>query len=397
VDVWSLGCIISEFAIWIGGGYEALNEYRQARRAAIQQIPDFQDSDCFHNGSEVLPTIKEWHEKTRLLLLETRDTITSEIFPLIEDTLQVASKRGNAHGFCTKAHIKYAEGFKSFRELFPNTLIDEDLIPGTMRRQTQRSDPPIRPQDLNMQQPVEPKISQEPASWQGVITDEPQPILAGSFTISPDTVHPPTFESIEPFPVATSSNNRPTSARFNSAWPADPESLLQRNGVRHETQAQPSRGSQPTNFQNSEEHLANQRDMSTGYELASHAPIDGQFFADVQSNNRQFSPQSRLTLPLSPGLTTPVRPSTRLPLHIHISPASDLRYSLEGTHQVNSSRIPYLGIEAAEEWREEKKASSSRISREMPELPGSWTLNALNGRNSVGSPRPINDANADTV
>ena len=61
VDIWSLGCIFSEIAVWVVYGKEGLSEYRRRRGMETAQIHDFRDGDCFHNGEQVLATVTEIH------------------------------------------------------------------------------------------------------------------------------------------------------------------------------------------------------------------------------------------------------------------------------------------------------------------------------------------------
>ena len=61
VDIWSLGCIFSEIAVWVVHGKKGLSEYRRRRGIETAQIHDFRDGDCFHNGEHVLATVTEIH------------------------------------------------------------------------------------------------------------------------------------------------------------------------------------------------------------------------------------------------------------------------------------------------------------------------------------------------
>ena len=99
--------------------------------------------------------------------------------------------------------------------------------------------------------------------------------------------------------------------------------------------------------------------------------------------NRLVPPTSTL----SPVATPPVRPSTRLLLPIPLIPAT--QYSHERSLQANGSHIPYMNIEIAEAWRDDKKNLTTKISGERPSLPGYWTMCALDGRNSVRSLCPV--------
>ena len=61
VDVWSLGCIFSEAAVWVVHGWGGLQEYRRRRRMETDEIPGFRDGHCFHDGEKVLRTVHTMH------------------------------------------------------------------------------------------------------------------------------------------------------------------------------------------------------------------------------------------------------------------------------------------------------------------------------------------------
>jgi hypothetical protein len=63
MDIWSLGAIYSEVAVWSLQGPEGLNQYRAARQAKIKALPEWNDADdCFHDGKDVLDTV-EWQHR----------------------------------------------------------------------------------------------------------------------------------------------------------------------------------------------------------------------------------------------------------------------------------------------------------------------------------------------
>lgn len=62
VDIWSLGCVFSEAAVWLVYGKDFLPEYRRRRGNETAKIYGFRDGDCFHNGYEVLTTVTQIHK-----------------------------------------------------------------------------------------------------------------------------------------------------------------------------------------------------------------------------------------------------------------------------------------------------------------------------------------------
>jgi hypothetical protein len=94
VDVWSLGAVFSEAAVWVVEHNDGLDRYRRDRKAATKVIQGLKDSDCFHDGENMLVTVRDWH---RRLKTKTRvyDVITAPVLGMIEDMLLDAEARSN--------------------------------------------------------------------------------------------------------------------------------------------------------------------------------------------------------------------------------------------------------------------------------------------------------------
>jgi hypothetical protein len=96
VDIWSLGCVYSEAARWVKSHYKGVVQYRNERKDEISKIAEFQDADCFHDGSKVLITVKESHIKSTTNL-RTEDYITRAVVDrMITNMLDVAPARPTA-------------------------------------------------------------------------------------------------------------------------------------------------------------------------------------------------------------------------------------------------------------------------------------------------------------
>ena len=66
--MWSLGCVLSEAAVWAVFGKERLSSYRDQRAAETDKIQYLRDggySAGFHDGAQVLPAVLEMHKKIR--------------------------------------------------------------------------------------------------------------------------------------------------------------------------------------------------------------------------------------------------------------------------------------------------------------------------------------------
>jgi hypothetical protein len=115
VDVWSLGAVFSEAAVWLVENFEGVDEYRRARRAATREYPSFEDSDCFHDGEKMLDVVRQWHrrlpEKFR-----SYDVITSPVLTMVEDMLMDAPSRANTNFFWRKSQNLLREARSNLAE-----------------------------------------------------------------------------------------------------------------------------------------------------------------------------------------------------------------------------------------------------------------------------------------
>jgi hypothetical protein len=82
-DIWSYGCVLSEAAVWLGGGYEELLNYRSGLSAA--ELSRKIDSDYrFDDGKRILPTIFDAHDLLRGQLHFRYGTTTDTVLRMIE-------------------------------------------------------------------------------------------------------------------------------------------------------------------------------------------------------------------------------------------------------------------------------------------------------------------------
>src|SRR5436190_18169791 len=90
VDIWSLGCLYSETAVWITNGYKGVIDYRRARRAETNEISNFRGGHCFHNGEKVLTAVLETHKIVTLDLnpvdYVTKDVLDSMVTEMLWET-----------------------------------------------------------------------------------------------------------------------------------------------------------------------------------------------------------------------------------------------------------------------------------------------------------------------
>ena len=114
VDIWSLGCVFSEAAVWLVLGKAHLAEYRRRRGEETKKIYGFRDGNCFHDGRQVLTFVTQTH---KTLAAESRksDHVTKRILNMVTDEMLVESKhRAAAHllsnrtqSILTKAEVRF--------------------------------------------------------------------------------------------------------------------------------------------------------------------------------------------------------------------------------------------------------------------------------------------------
>jgi hypothetical protein len=116
IDIWSLGCVFSIAATWVVLGYYGIRQFSRFRDSATRKIVDqrkvqatageetkFVRGDFFHDGTDVLTDIRDWHNFLRRYLRQT-DTITSQVLDLVENQMLkgAAEERIEAKALCTR-------------------------------------------------------------------------------------------------------------------------------------------------------------------------------------------------------------------------------------------------------------------------------------------------------
>ena len=102
IDVWSFGCVLSMVATWMVFGWTGITHYQKIRSQAIRDLcirpPDNKThrtdglSDAFHDGTEVLPEVINWH---KILRSNVRicDSITTQVLDLIDEEVFVSDPK----------------------------------------------------------------------------------------------------------------------------------------------------------------------------------------------------------------------------------------------------------------------------------------------------------------
>lgn len=141
-DIWALGCIYSEAAMWIADGYKGLLDYRQQRTAETDRIL-FKGGDCFHDGERVLQSVLDAHAEIEDRLRRS-DSITKDVLDTMVDEMLWDEDRPNAKALWRKAEMVLS---RARRAMSVNSG-DEFARPGSGQSHAQplpRSPPPTSP------------------------------------------------------------------------------------------------------------------------------------------------------------------------------------------------------------------------------------------------------------
>ncbi|KAL8748261.1 MAG: hypothetical protein Q9184_007455 [Pyrenodesmia sp. 2 TL-2023] len=88
VDVWSLGCVLSEVATWVACNWAWVGEYRTRRRMEIKKtLESRENDDFFHNGvNDILETVRTIHAHL-VDSVRACDYVTEEVIKMISNDM----------------------------------------------------------------------------------------------------------------------------------------------------------------------------------------------------------------------------------------------------------------------------------------------------------------------
>jgi hypothetical protein len=86
IDTWSLGCVLSVAATWVVLGFQGVRQFEQLRQLAPPNKRDAVTYDRFHDGINMLPEIRKWHNYLRGHVRPS-DTATPLVLDLIENNM----------------------------------------------------------------------------------------------------------------------------------------------------------------------------------------------------------------------------------------------------------------------------------------------------------------------
>lgn len=237
VDVWSLGCVLSEAATWLVHGFAGVEAYRIHRTEEVKAIPGFHGpEDCFHNGVDVLSCISTHHEELKKHKREC-DSLTGPIVDMIEDMLDTPD-RGDAALFWRKAQKllqKSAERMKS------DAASSNDMISESRQASTYPVSPRPIARENSVQAHVHNALFAKDLTYPGggQITPEPEQVPADGghrvHTESPDQVSEHQSRNTTP----TNMNGRPT------VWPNSSPTVVRNDPILSRTTPPMRQGTTP--------------------------------------------------------------------------------------------------------------------------------------------------------
>ncbi|KAG4444151.1 hypothetical protein IFR05_000380 [Cadophora sp. M221] len=102
-DIWALGCIYSEAAIWTADGYAGLQNYRSQRQEETNQLSSINSSQ-FHDGERVLLCVLDTHADIEDRLRRS-DNITKNVLDSMVQEMLWEEDRPSAKALLRKADV----------------------------------------------------------------------------------------------------------------------------------------------------------------------------------------------------------------------------------------------------------------------------------------------------
>ncbi len=203
-DIWSLGCIYSEAAVWIADGYSGLIDYRRQRVAEIEKIPESKGGDGFHDGERILKSVLDTHKEIELRFRRS-DNITKDIVDsMVEEMLWEEDRPGakalwrRAEGILSRARQKLTSSTTEARSARPTSSNNNRSRTYPQLPQSPPQPPPERPL------PERPRVStsrpnsrqrQAPANvemWRSLVRvpsrELASPLYGGEVRTSPESI-----------------------------------------------------------------------------------------------------------------------------------------------------------------------------------------------------------------
>ncbi|KAL9083192.1 MAG: hypothetical protein Q9165_008635 [Trypethelium subeluteriae] len=183
IDVWSLGCILVEHAVWLTQGKKGLEDFRTQRVEATNDL-GMGNTDCFHDGSHVLHVVSEKLEELKERTQKGDHFTEKVIRDLIPEMLRHESKRTLSDSLWTKAKLVLNRSRRDSEEYNSSTQSDHERVvtPSTIGSNTGSSS-----SSSALASPPSPKTTTLSKNDEAAPTTESPESLAGVLNITSRT------------------------------------------------------------------------------------------------------------------------------------------------------------------------------------------------------------------
>ncbi|KAL8831869.1 MAG: hypothetical protein Q9191_000621 [Dirinaria sp. TL-2023a] len=186
VDIWSMGCVFSEAAVWSRFGWNRLLEYRCRRTNEIHEHLDLSGEEWFHDEHNVLRTVRETHEHiantsrlihrvivkilqlvNKKMLLNEHEQRASAIDILTESTRIIDTTRKTIGISITRDSSRHGQEAEHGSDFEERPITPPNVPPGYMSKS---GEPSHKTTGRDIEAPLFPR----PLSWNRTKRDTPK-------------------------------------------------------------------------------------------------------------------------------------------------------------------------------------------------------------------------------
>ncbi len=347
VDIWSLGCILSEVAVWLVHDKDRLETYRQERQDETKQLFEFKDGRAFHDSQNVLQSVASMHEEVFENVRKSDHITRSVVKTMITEMLDEVDGRPNPKQLMVKARNILKDAEKKLKA----TRGEQSELD----MQSQRRLPPIVPPGFSHSQSDQTNRNSIPGRWSSLHRDEGRRsatinVLARESTPSPEKMADAGYDSPDEMshstltsprgllnPNVDSRNNNP-SAHSSTYQSTSPTQQSQKDVLGHKYPPTPH-------------NKAWKRAGNRGSDQLQYRSLPGPFSGlNIRDSNDTFSKGSVAADPAS-------QPVDSNPAQAEFVQTRTATMSIPSSpaKQHATRQLPYTSVVEAENWMLKKK------------------------------------------
>lgn len=349
VDIWSLGCVLSEVVVWLVHDKHRLETYRHEREYETKQLFEFKDGRAFHDSQKVLQSVGSMHEKVLENVRKSDHVTRSVVKKMIAEMLDDVDGRPNTKQLWYKSRNILRDAEKKLKAT-KGDQSEPDM-------QSRRRVPPIIPPGLPHSQSHQSDRTGIPGRWSSLHRNEGRRsatinVLARENTPSPDMTADAGCDS--PDDMSNSTITPPIS-------PPNPnvdshnqckESLVHSSTHQSTSPTQRSHVDAPVQDHSPTPHgKARKRASNRGSDQLQHRSLHGPISdQDIRDSNETFPEGSVAEDPASQLVDSD-------PLQAEFVQTRAATMSISSPHakQHASRQLPYTSVVEAENWMLNKK------------------------------------------